>query len=206
MIIRSTGFIDNSLITSQNVLNFAYMLYIYLKDKGENSADIQSIIRRWFVSSLLTSRYTGSVESQLDEDIRLIERHGAKQALSDIEASSLSGSFWEVTLLQELDKSGLNNPVINTFFAAQIKEKDHGFLSSDITIQDMIENRGDVHHLFPYDYLKKNGFDRAESNQIANFVYAETPVNIRVSNKSPKQYFDQIKEQIKNGKQIWEGF
>lgn len=66
MIIRSAGFIDSSLIRSQNALNFAYALYLYLRELNINQALIETWIRKWFVLSVLTSRYSGSPESQFD--------------------------------------------------------------------------------------------------------------------------------------------
>lgn len=56
MIIRSAGFVDASLIGSQNALNFAYILYLTLRGQGMPAADIESAVRRWFVMSALTGR------------------------------------------------------------------------------------------------------------------------------------------------------
>jgi hypothetical protein len=35
----------------------------------------------------------------------------------------------------------------------------------------MIEHRGDIHHIFPRQYLKENGFSQIQYNQVANYVY-----------------------------------
>jgi hypothetical protein len=117
-----------------------------------------------------------------------------------MEASDLSDIYWSTTLPQDLIKSGVTNPQINIFFAAQVKKKNRGFLSSDILVENMIQHRGDIHHLFPYDYLKKQGLERSEMNQIANFVYAETGINVRIGNKSPKEYFADVLAQVRGGK------
>ena len=58
----------------------------------------------------------------------------------------------------------------------------------------MIEQKGDVHHIFPRDYLKKKGLNRAEYNQVANYVYLQTEINIQIGNKSPKEYLGYIKD------------
>jgi hypothetical protein len=62
----------------------------------------------------------------------------------------------------------------------------------------LIAQRGDIHHLFPRDYLKKNGLDRSKYNQIANYVYMQSEINIKIGNKPPKEYFDLIQSQIQN--------
>jgi hypothetical protein len=202
MIIRSTGFIDRDLITARNALNFTYMLYLHMREQKIDMSVIQKTIRRWFVASIITSRYTSSSETVMDADIRAIARKGAESVLKDIEDSQLSDNFWSVSLVQELDKASVRNPLLSSFWASQIKAKDRGFLSSHITVSDMIEQRGDIHHIFPADYLKKKGFDQYKVNQIANFVYAETWVNIRISNKAPDVYFEELLSQVEGGEQI----
>ena len=81
---------------------------------------------------------------------------------------------------------------------AQIKLGDRGFLSKDITVKALIENRGDIHHIFPKNYLQKNGHNnRGEYNQIANFAMLQTEVNIQISDRAPVDYMKSIEEQIK---------
>lgn len=205
MIIRSTGFMDRDMITARNALNFAYMLYLLMRTNKTEMSIIQRVVRRWFVLSLLTSRYTSSAETAMDADIRAIARKGAEAVLADIETTQLTENYWNVTLVHELNKANARSPLLNTFWAAQVKAKDKGFLSTDITVENMIDQRGDIHHLFPYDYLKKLGYDRYQTNQLANFVYAETWVNIRISNKPPEVYFGELLEQVNGGEAIHGG-
>ncbi len=56
MILRSAGFIANWMIRSKITVNFAYALFLYLRSKGIKSEEIERIIRKWFVMSLLTER------------------------------------------------------------------------------------------------------------------------------------------------------
>lgn len=205
MIVRSTGFISPKMITSKNALNFAYTLYLILREQQLPMNDIQSIVRRWFVASLLTSRYTSSPESSMDADIRAIARRGAQVVLGSIEESQLSDAFWNLGIVQALENTSVRSPILNTFWAAQAKANDKGFLSTDILISSMLEQRGDIHHIFPRDYLKKFGFAQSLTNQIANYTYAETWVNIRIKNKPPQQYFGEILSQVEGGEVLHGG-
>lgn len=200
MIIKSCGFTSNDLINSQNALNFAYILFLKLREKGENPSVIEKCVQRWFVMSLLTGRYSGSPESQFDFDIKQVSKDGAEKILQSIEDAQLSDAYWNAQLIQELDKASVNNPFLNLFFAAQIKANDKGFLSTDITVGNMIDHRGDIHHLFPKEYLKANGFERGDYNQIANFVYAQSEINIKVGKKPPKDYMAEVIKQTQGGK------
>lgn len=199
MIIKSAGFISPSLIRSQNALNFAYILYLKLKSLNYNSTHIESYVNRWFVLSILTGRYSGSPESAIDFDIKNISSKEFKDYLQSIENADLSNAFWDFGLVQNLDTSVSSSPNFNVYLASQVKFNDKGFLSKDITIKDMITHRGDIHHIFPKDYLKKEGLKRNRYNQIANYVYMQTEINIKIGNKSPKVYFAEILNQCNGG-------
>lgn len=199
MIIKSAGFITSGFITSQNALNSAYIVYLKLRDQGYPDPIIGGYVRKWFVLSYLTSRYSGSPESQFDEDIRNISKTDFGEFLKANEDSLLSEAFWNSLLIQELNKSTMNNPFINTFFASQVKEKDLGFLSSDITVEALLTHRGDVHHIFPKSYLKKKYNSKGYYNQIANYAFMQSEINIRIGDDSPRVYFQKVLKDIETG-------
>ena len=160
MIIKSAGFIDNKLIRSQNALNFAYILYLKLRDLNVNSVDIEKFVKRWFVYSVLTGRYSGSPESMFDFDIKQISHKSMSEYLKEKEDAELSDAFWNASLPRSLDTSVASSPYFHIYLASQVKANDKGFLSKDVLVSDLILLRGDIHHLFPKDYLKRNGFER----------------------------------------------
>ncbi len=47
--------------------------------------------------------------------------------------------------------------------------------------------------------MKKSGLKRGDYNQIANYVYMQSEINIKVGNKAPKDYFDRIAAQCGGG-------
>ncbi len=200
MIVKSAGFISPKLIRSQNALNFAYIVYLKLKELGVNSVAIESYVRKWLVYSILTGRYSGSPESTFDFDIKQITQKPFASYLKEKEEGELSDAFWNASLPQSLDTSVASSPYFHVFLASQVKSNDKGFLSRDVLVSDLVSLRGDIHHLFPRDYLKKFGLDRSKYNQIANYVYMQSEVNIKVGNKPPKDYFELIKTQMQGDK------
>ena len=194
MIVRSAGFVDPSMLRSQNVLNSAYILYLLSVSAKVTSARIESVVRRWLVMSILTGRYSGSPESQFDLDVRRIDEIGIDQYLAGIEESQLSDAFWSAGLLQRFDTSVASSPLFGVYLAAQVKNNDKGFLSQAITVGDLITHKGDIHHLFPKNYLKKNGLQRGQYNQIANYVMMQSEINIAIRDRAPKEYFSEIIE------------
>ena len=199
MIIKSAGFIGPKMIRSKNAINFAYILYLKLRSQGHEQADIESYVRKWFVLSILTGRYSASPESAMDYDIKKVNELPFPEFLKMQEEAELSDAYWNASLVQSLNTSVTSSPYFHVFLAAQVKNNDRGFLSSDITIGQLIEHRGDIHHIFPKNYLKKAGLTRGQYNQIANYVYMQQEINIKVGDKSPDVYFGHLSEQCHGG-------
>ena len=198
MILRSAGFVDASMIRSQNTVNFAYILYLTLRAQGTNATKIETVVRRWFVMSVLTARYTGSPETAFGVDIRNIDEQGAPQYLDTIEQAELSEAFWNVGLPHQMDTSVASSPYFNVFLASQVKANDKGFLSRDLSVRDLLEGESHIHHVFPRRYLQKHGFPRGRYNQIANYVVMQSEINIAIGDKEPAMYFSELEEQCKN--------
>lgn len=199
MIIKSAGFVNTKLVRSQNALNFAYILYLKLREQNYDPALIEKYVQKWFILSILTGRYSGSPESIFDYDIKNVDTQNFGEYLQDIESARLSDAYWTAELVQRLNTSVSSSPVFNVFLAAQCRSNDRGFLSKAITVKDLIEQRGDVHHLFPREYLKKQGLQRGVYNQVANYVYTQSEINIKIGKKAPIDYFAEIQNQSNGG-------
>jgi hypothetical protein len=205
MILRSAGFVTSDLIGGQNAVNFAYILY--LRGRAENipAADLERLVRRWYAMSILRGRYTGSPETAFDFDIRQVEARGLVAYAESVIETELPESFWTGMLPQLMDTSSGQSPYFLAYKAAQVKLGDKGFLSRDITVLDLLRNRSDVHHVYPRNHLKKQGLARGRYNQIANFVLAQSEINIAIGDKAPEQYFKELAEQCAGGKKAYGG-
>ncbi len=192
MIIKSAGLISNKMVTSKTALNFSYALYLYLRDHNISEVDSQKYVKRWLIMSLLTYRYSGSSETVIDKDIKRISELGIDTYLATIEKSDLSASFWDVKLVNDLVSSSTKNNSYIIYLASQVNLKSNAFLSKSMLISSLIEQRGDIHHIFPKSYLSKNGYSKTQYNQVANLVYTEQSTNIKIGDKAPKIYMDII--------------
>ena len=206
MIVKSTGIISPSMIRSQNVLNFGYALYLLLRSKGEDAAVIEKVVRRWMVLAILTGRYSGSPESTFDYDIKRFQTNNPMEFLEHTEAGELSDAFWNNILVTKLNTSVASSPMFHVFLMAQVKMGDCGFLSEQIDVKSLIEQRGDIHHIFPKKYLQKCGIkERGLYNQIANYVYTQSEINVKIKDQAPKEYMAQVKEQCTGGNAVYGG-
>lgn len=200
MAIKGAGFVSHKLLNSDMTLDFAYTLYLMLlDDPAIPKAQIKRYVQKWFVMSTLTSRYIGSPETVMDRDMRSMAEKGFLNYLEEVEASSLSESFWTVTLPQNLETSSVNSPAFNTFIAAQINLNCNSMLMTGTKIADLVTISGDVHHIFPKAYLKRNGITtKTKYNQVANYIYIDTQVNKAIQDDSPAVYFARVKQQCED--------
>jgi len=144
MLLRSAGFVNASMMRSQNTVNFAYILYLTLRTQGVAPEQIETLVRRWFVMSVLTGRDTGSPETAFSVDIRHIAAQGANRYRDTIERAELSDALWEVGLPQQMDTSVASSPSFNVFLASQVKGYDKGFLSSSQGLAAMPGGKSDL--------------------------------------------------------------
>ena len=213
--IRSAGFISPKLLRSKMTLDFCYTLFLILQRTEEvPKTEIKRYVQKWFVLSTLTSRYVSSPETQMDHDLREIASKGFKSFLKDNENAFLSDAFWNVRLVQSLETSSISSPFYNVYIAAQDFFGDRSLLSNSSKVYDLVAVAGDIHHIFPKKYLQENGYnDKNLYNQVANYAYLDTGVNISVGKKEPREYFskalagcsgEQTVGTITNEAEFWE--
>jgi hypothetical protein len=188
--IKGAGFVSNKMVNSQMAIDFAYMLYLRLKETKEaDVSQIKRLVQRWYVFSILTGRYSNSPESAFYGDIRKIAENGVANVLKEMEDATLSDNFWANQVPMNLENTSSTNPTLQVYLAAQIFLKDTSLLSNSTSVRELVEIFGDVHHIFPKAYLKKNGFDKQLFNQNGNFSFLDTQVNKGISDDAPNIYF-----------------
>lgn len=128
-------------------------------------------------------------ETRFYTDLKSIREKGVLQTLKDIEDATLSDNFWNVAVVQNLDHSSTINPTYLVFLAAQVMNNDMSLLSANVTVRELINLGGDIHHIFPKEYLRSFGHEKSSYNQEGNYVYLDRPVNISIGKQAPNEYF-----------------
>jgi hypothetical protein len=199
-IIHSAGFIDESLISSKVAFFITYAFYLkLLEEKQSENKRIESLVKKWFVFSILTQRYTGSPESKIEEDFNKIKDVGVESFINTTIETYLTNDFWDVVLPEQLESSSTRNFAYLTYLASLIYD-DAKILFSDIKLRDYLKPQFrspkktiDLHHIYPRNYLKKEfNLKQKEYNQVANFVYIEYKDNIKISDKEPAVYWPEF--------------
>lgn len=145
-------------------------------------------------------RYTSSPESALEGDlIQLRDVHDSAGFLAFLDrniAVRLTDDFWRVTLPNELNTAAARSPSLMAYLASLCR-LDAKVLFSDLKISSLLDPTTDAfrnslerHHLFPKDWLKKNGYPEVHQiNQIANYAMIEWPDNANILARSPADYW-----------------
>lgn len=202
--LQEAGFRSGRMITSKNTIVYSYLIFLIGRtDFQIDYRTLRTAIARWFMMCVLTSRYTGSPESQVEKDIRRFgEAASAEQFLATIDQvidANLTKDFWEVSLPDLLAYSGGYVPSKFAYFAA-LNLLGANVLFSNLTVHELLDpsNTGkktaiDQHHLFPKGYLHSLGIrGTARTNKVANYALLEWPDNIRISDQPPSDYFPQM--------------
>lgn len=210
--IRAAGFRSGKMLTSDNNLIFAYILYLIgLNDFKVDRFDLKRAISKWFFMSNLTGRYTGSPESQMEQDLNRIKEISTSDEFLDlihrICEGTLTNDFWEITLPEELSTSAARSPSLFSYYAAlNLLEAD--VLFSDHKVSDYLDpqaqgyrSAAERHHLFPKAYLAKQDItDTRIVNQIANYALVSWDDNTSISDKAPEEYYPEYASRFQEGK------
>lgn len=198
--IREAGFRSSKLISSQNNLIFAYILY--LLGRTEFKVDehrLRKLIARWFFMSSLTGRYTSSPESKMEFDLARLRVIGSADEfvglLDDICSSTLTGDYWTITLPTDLATSAAISPSKFAYFAA-LNVLDARGLYSTQKVSELMDPTTrapraaiEAHHLFPKGHLEELGIRHLrDKNQIANYAVVEWKDNNDINDEAPSIY------------------
>ncbi|MHB8135425.1 MAG: GmrSD restriction endonuclease domain-containing protein [Anaerolineaceae bacterium] len=199
--IRRAGYVSNGMISSATALLYSYALFLIGKhDYGVDHYTLRSIIARWFFMVSITSRYSGSFESVMEQDLNrfrdISDANGFVGILDHIINDSLTDHYWNIGLPNELVTSSSRTPSLFAYYASLVLLK-APVLFSKLSVLDLLDpstkakkSALERHHLFPKGYLKKLGITEIrDTNQIANFALVEWSDNIDISEKSPADYF-----------------
>lgn len=216
--LKEAGYTRAGLISSDYNVMYSYVLFLIGKYEFEMSgAPLRKLTARWFYFASLTGRYTGSAETQMEEDLNTIAK--ARSAgglgsaplgtqplggggetlegiLSRIIASEITEDYWDITLpTSGLVSAAARNPAMFAYYAA-LNVLGARVLFSNLTTAQLMEDGVrekrsalERHHLFPRKYLEREVTkERSEINQVANYALVEWGDNNDISDKKPSEY------------------
>jgi len=198
--IRFAGYKSHKMISSQNAVLFAYILYLLGRTELKfDETELRRLIAKWFFVTAMTGRFTSSPESKMEADLarlRDVTQQGEFRAFIDQVCGAITtNDYWQITLPAELATSSARSPSMFAYFAS-LTILDAKVLFSGQKVAELLdastrEPRAPIerHHIFPRGYLDRNGkISTTQKNQIANYALVEWGDNARIRDTPPSEY------------------
>jgi len=166
----------------------------YLAHNGGKLQDArqQDKMLYWYVHSFLSGRFTGSTESVLNQDLRVLDdtsntldrlieqlrlsRRDLQIRPEDFAVSTLGARYYPLLYM------------LTRVYGA--RDWGNGLVLSAHMLGKL--NALQVHHIFPKALLYKYGYSQSEVNAIANFCFLTQDSNLDISDRESSIYFKEI--------------
>jgi len=201
--LERAGFRGAKMISSGNAILFSYAMWLFGRTRYRVPLDrLRELMARWFFMAHLTSRYSGTFESQGERDFARLrdladgDAEGFCSIIDQIIDDTLTHDFWTITLPNMLSTSAAKSPALLGYLAAlNIQDADvllsttkvRFWLDPAVIAKKSIER----HHLSPRKHLTSHlGVSEVQQvNQIANYAMVEWIDNIEISDRDPAEYW-----------------
>ena len=148
----------------------------------------------WYFQAGMRGRFSGSVETKIDQDLALIEEiEGGPDRLIEQLRLGYGGLRVEPGHFDEWSLGARFYPVLYMLTRmGAAKDWGAGLLLRVGLLGQM--NKLEVHHIFPKSQLYSRDYKRSEVNALANFCFLTKDTNLSISNRLPEEYFPEIEE------------
>ncbi|WP_341358375.1 DUF262 domain-containing protein [Georgenia sp. M64] len=205
--VQSAGFRSNKGITSNTNLVYSYVIFLLGRNRfGVDLQRLRSLIARWVFMSQMTSRYTGSGESQLQRDLDAFggltkgDSDGFERLINQTIKTTLTDDFWSFNVPQLLVSSSTAFSPIYQCYLAALNTLNADMFMLRMPVREWMDPtlpavKGlEGHHLFPRAYQEAvlDIHDTKRINQVANFAPTDWATNIRISDRPPAEYWPDL--------------
>lgn len=202
--IRFAGYKSHKMVSSQNAVLFAYILYLLGRTELKfDEPELRRLIAKWFFVTAMTGRFTSSPESKMEADLaklRVVEtKEQFKSVLDQICDAITTNDYWKISLPTELATSSARSPSMFAYFAS-LTILEANVLFSEQKVAELLDSstkepRSPIerHHLFPRAYLDTIGRTATtQKNQIANYALVEWGDNTKIGDSAPVDYLPEF--------------
>ena len=161
----------------------------YLARRPYQEVDNKALLR-WFLLLSIWQRYSGSAETTMDQDLRLLRAPSAFDSLE--QALQQDVGRLEVTS-DDLDDAGVGSAFfLAAYLACRLRGAEDwatgvALSSTNLGTQHLLE----LHHIFPRAQIADR-YDRKDVNEIANIAFISKAANLKIGKTPPAEYLDGI--------------
>lgn len=205
-VLETAGFRSDSQISSEFAVAGSYGLWLIGKQQHVPPRLAENVIARWFLMAQMTGRYSGSAETRMERDLRLVSEPGGAtgwvDALERTLALEMSEEFFAKRLPDDLDARSWRNRALAGYDAALVildapvlfsptNERVRARLDPSVVSVRGVER----HHLYPRAHLSQlHGITGQRLNSVANrpanAAWVDWIENINIAAAPPSVYWD----------------
>ena len=148
----------------------------------------------WYFQAGMRGRFSGSVETKIDQDLALIEEiEGGPDRLIEQLRLGYGGLRVEPGHFDEWSLGARFYPVLYMLTRLGAAGDWGTGLPLKVGLLGHM-SKLEVHHIFPKSQLYSRDYKRSEVNALANFCFLTKDTNLSISNRLPEEYFPEIEE------------
>ena len=208
--VEGAGYVKKELIGSKTNIAYAYAFYLIGKyEYGLSASELRKVISKLVFVLALTSRYVGSFESRMEQDMANLPSEKTyadfKTYFDRLAEQTLTPDFFKITLTSTdgLGTTSVKSPAFLGYIASQNLLDTRVLFSkppiSTVTLYHEwasgIRKSVEMHHIFPKAWLREQlDCSMRWCNQVANYAFIEWADNMDISDDAPGDYYpNQIK-------------
>ncbi|MGI5238083.1 GmrSD restriction endonuclease domain-containing protein [Dactylosporangium sp. CA-139066] len=165
-------------------------LIVLLGERPDEPVEDEDAILYWLLIATIRARYSSATDTNLVRDIQavrkprpareLLRNLGVLQALPTITAESIVGRSKESPYF------------FLSLLAVQRSGARDWWFKTGVMPGDTDDHQLQYHHVHPVATL--TGYDKAEINDLANLAFISRRANLKISDRSPVEYFPSVGE------------
>lgn len=190
---ENLGIATSTLITSMNALVPLVALLSRYREPGQAAFEEADAVAYWLFGVLITGRFSAAADSMIAADAMAVRKSEPVKAL--YATAGLAGAPLRVTSEQLIGKGASSAFFLLSFLAARKLEAKDWWHDVVVGQQGVGHFALEYHHIHPRATLKEH-YSKAEINDLANLAFISAKANKKISDRSPKDYFPEVKSQL----------
>lgn len=188
----NVGIPGSSLLSSHFTL---FPVIVIFANRNHLTGQEAAGLKRWFLLANAFSRFGGTAETTLNQDLTLLGSTSANveglldQLLRDLRSEP-------IVRPDDLERSGSTSPFFPLSYLSAIRhEAMDWFKGIRIRRDTFSEDQNlEYHHIFPKKLLNARGVDRYTRDEMANLAFLSQKANKKITAREPRVYLAEIAE------------
>ncbi|MFI7609389.1 DUF262 domain-containing protein [Micromonospora sp. NPDC049366] len=170
-------------------------LVVLLGERTDDTLDDETSngIIYWLLLATIRTRYSGSTDTRLSQDIRAARQVNPVRAL--LEGLDVENSRAEVTERALRGRTKESPYFFLSLLVAMARGARDWWYGTDILPATDTAPKLEHHHVHPPATLDDPRFDKGMVNDLANLVFISSQANKQISGRSPADYFPTLREE-----------